>query len=217
MDDVEPTSKGGLAFVGDGMRRQDRDDQALMAAIAAADSSALEELYDRHSAALLAICNRLLRDRGEAEDVLVEVFWEIWERARRYEPERGSPLAYLVTVARSRALDRLRRRRHEARVRVTAQEWVATLGPGPSGSGTAQDPLDDSLASEVRRRVRIALDALAPAQRQVVELSFLDGLSHHEIAEQLGAPLGTVKTWIRKGLLQLRDVLRLQYSEGNTV
>jgi RNA polymerase sigma-70 factor (ECF subfamily) len=193
--------------------REARDDQALMAAIAAADSSALGALYDRHAAALLAICLRLLRDRGEAEDVLVEVFWEIWDRAQRYEPKRASPLAYLATVARSRALDRLRRRRHEGRVRVAAQD-LATLASQSSGSADAGGPLADTLASEQRRRVRLALDALAPAQRQVVELSFLDGLSHSEIAEQLGTPLGTVKTWIQKGLVQLRDALRLQYGEG---
>jgi len=194
--------------------RAARDAQALMAAIAAADSSALGELYDRHAPALLAICIRLLRDRGEAEDVLVEVFWEIWERGQRYEAKRASPLAYLATVARSRALDRLRRRRLEGRVRLAAQDW-ATLAAQSSGSVDAPGPLADTLASEQRRRVRVALDALAPAQRQVVELSFLDGLSHSEIAEQLGAPLGTVKTWIQKGLVHLRDVLRLQYGEGD--
>lgn len=193
--------------------RQARDDQALMAAMAAADSSALEEIYDRHAPRLLAICIRLLRDRSEAEDVLVEVFWEIWERARRYERARGSPLAYLATVARSRSLDRLRRRRQEARVRVATQSWAA---PDSTGSAEARGPLADALAQEQRRRVRVALDALSPVQRQVVELSFLDGLSHQEIAERLGAPLGSVKTWIRKGLLHLRDVLRLQYGEGET-
>jgi RNA polymerase sigma-70 factor, ECF subfamily len=193
--------------------RQARDDQALMAAMAAADRSALEEIYDRHAPRLLAICIRLLRDRSEAEDVLVEVFWEIWDRARRYEGARGSPLAYLATVARSRSLDRLRRRRQEARVRAATQSWAA---PDSTGSAEARGPLADTLAQEQRRRVRIALDALSPVQRQVVELSFLDGLSHQEIAERLGAPLGSVKTWIRKGLLHLRDVLRLQYGEGET-
>jgi len=193
--------------------RQARDDQALMAAMAAADSSALEEIYDRHAPRLLAICIRLLRDRSEAEDLLVEVYSAIWERARRYEGARGSPLAYLATVARSRSLDRLRRRRQEARVRAATQSWAA---PDSTGSAEARGPLADALAQEQRRRVRIALDALSPVQRQVVELSFLDGLSHQEIAERLGAPLGSVKTWIRKGLLHLRDVLRLQYGEGET-
>ncbi|HME70959.1 MAG TPA: sigma-70 family RNA polymerase sigma factor [Myxococcota bacterium] len=194
---------------------QARDDQVLMAAMAAADRSALGELYDRHAPRLLAICIRLLRDRSEAEDVLVEVFWEIWERARRYEPGRASPLTYLATVARSRALDRLRRRRHEALIRAAAQSWAA-LAPDFSGSVAEQGPLADTLAQEQRRRVRLALDTLAPTQREVVELSFLDGLSHQEIADRLGAPLGSVKTWIRKGLLHLRDILRLQYGEGET-
>jgi RNA polymerase sigma-70 factor (ECF subfamily) len=193
--------------------RQARDDQALMAAMAAADRSALGELYDRYAPRLLAICLRLLRDRSEAEDVLVEVFWEIWERARRYEPRRASPLTYLTTVARSRALDRLRRHRHEARALAATQSWAALA---QDCAPEARGPLADTLAQEQRRRVRLALDTLAPTQRQVVELSFLDGLSHQEIAERLGAPLGSVKTWIRKGLLHLRDVLRLQYGEGET-
>jgi RNA polymerase sigma-70 factor (ECF subfamily) len=188
-----------------------RDDQALMAAMAAADRSALGELYDRHAPRLLAICSRLLRDRGDAEDVLVEVFWEVWERARRYEAQRGSPLTYLATVARSRALDRLRRRRHEARFRAATQSWAATDAPA---SPEAQGPFADALAKEQQERVRLALQHLAPTQRQVVELSFLDGLSHQEIADRLGAPLGSVKTWIRKGLLDLRDVLRVQYGGG---
>ncbi|HKE11762.1 MAG TPA: sigma-70 family RNA polymerase sigma factor [Myxococcota bacterium] len=189
-----------------------RDDQALMAAMAAADRSALGELYDRHAPRLLAICSRLLRDRGDAEDVLVEVFWEVWERARRYESQRGSPLTYLATVARSRALDRLRRRQHEARARAATQSWAATDAPA---SPEAQGPLADALAKEQQERVRLALQRLAPTQRQVVELSFLDGLSHQEIADRLGAPLGSVKTWIRKGLLALRDVLRVQYGGGD--
>jgi RNA polymerase sigma-70 factor (ECF subfamily) len=182
-----------------------------MAAMAAEDRSALGELYDRHAPRLLAVCMRLLQDRSEAEDVLLEVFWEIWERARRYEPGRASPITYLATVARSRALDRLRRRRHEARVRAATQSW-AVLEEDSSRSPEA-GPLADTLAEEQRRRVRLALDALAPTQRQVVELSFLDGLTHQEIAERLGAPLGSVKTWIRKGLLHLRDVLRLHYGQ----
>jgi RNA polymerase sigma-70 factor (ECF subfamily) len=192
---------------------QARDDRALMVAMAASDRSALGELYDRHAPRLLAICTRLLRDRGEAEDVLVEVFWEVWERAQRYESARGSPLTYLATVARSRALDRLRRRRHEARAQAATQSW-ARLTPDAPAPSEAQGPLADALAKEERRRVRLALDTLAPTQRQVVELSFLDGLSHQEIADRLGAPLGSVKTSIRKGLLHLRDVLRVQYGEG---
>jgi RNA polymerase sigma-70 factor (ECF subfamily) len=190
-----------------------RDDHALMAAMAAADRSALGELYDRHSPRLLAICSRLLRDRGEAEDVLVDVFWEVWERAERYEAQRGSPLTYLATVARSRALDRLRRRQHEARARAATQRWAA-LATLPPLSSEAHGPLAEALAREQQARVRLALERLAPTQRQAVELSFLDGLSHQEIADRLGAPLGSVKTWIRKGLLTLRDVLRVQYGEG---
>ena len=194
--------------------RSARDDTALMAAMAEADGSALEELYDRHAGRLLAICTRLLRDRSEAEDVLLEVFWEIWERARRYQPERSSPLTYLVTVARSRALDRLRRRRSEGHVRAATQDRNQL---DCSRAAQAQGPFADTLAVEQRRHIGVALEALDPTQRQVVELSFLDGLSHQEIAERLGAPLGSVKTWIRKGLLHLRDGLRLHYGEGEPV
>jgi RNA polymerase sigma-70 factor (ECF subfamily) len=193
------------------------EDLVLMQGVAESRPEALGALYDRHAPALLGVCLRLLRDRSEAEDVIEEVFIEIWQKSGRYDADRASPLAYLVTVARSRAFDRLRRRRREERLR--AGHAVETLASGAAperapDAPLAGSPLGHALASEQRGHVLRALERLSPAQREVVELSFLDGLTHGEIAERLGAPLGTVKSWIRRGLAQLRESLRVQYGDG---
>jgi len=179
------------------------DDMALMQRVTARDSSALAALYDRHSPLILALCVRVLRDPAEAEEVLGDVFFEAWNRHDRYHPGRGTPLAYLLTLARSRAIDRLRARRlRDARV-------VATDGPvEPAGGvGAAANPYQDTVAAEQRTKVLAALAGLTGEQRKAVELSFYEGLSHSEIAASLGEPLGTVKTRIRQGLIQLRRAL----------
>lgn len=186
------------------------DDLALMAAIAARDSTALSTLYDRHGATMFGLCTRILRDRSEAEETLGDVFLEIWNRADRYDPARATPLAYLLNLARSRALDRLRTVRRRQRVIVDAEaieEKAATGGPAdPSIS-----PLETALSSETRTRVKRALDELQPSQRQALELAYFGGLTHTEIASTLGEPLGTVKTRIRQGLIQMRGALRALY------
>jgi RNA polymerase sigma-70 factor (ECF subfamily) len=177
------------------------DDFALMAGIAARDRSAFERLYDRHSPLVLALCDRVLHDRAEAEDVTVDVFYEVWDRADRYDPKRGSPLTYLTTLARSRAIDRKRSKR-KAQPSVDLDTTEPVIAP------TADSPERGAVADENTALVKRALLSLDPAQRQVIECAFYDGLTHTEIAEKLGKPLGTVKTWIRQGLIRLRDSLR---------
>jgi RNA polymerase sigma-70 factor (ECF subfamily) len=182
-------------------------DADLMAAINRGEASALECLYDRHGSAVLAICLRILRDRAEAEEVLEEVFWEIWARRERYDAERSVPFTYLMTLARSRALDRLRFRRRRAGVWLEigtleqASEAAATAGNGG-------DPFEDASATQRRVAIDRALEELPPPHRRAVEMNFFEGLSHREISERLGDPLGTVKTRIRQGLLALRKALR---------
>lgn len=182
-------------------RDPDRDDALLMARIGRGDADAFEALYRRHGGAVLALCLRILRDRAEAEDVLEEVFWELWQRRDRYDPERAAPFSYLMTVSRSRALDRLRfRRRREG-------AWQG-LGDAELPAAAESSPYDGALLAEQRAAIERALSELPEASRRAVELNFFEGLSHREIADRLGDPLGTVKTRIRQGLLALRKVLR---------
>jgi len=176
-------------------------DAALMERIGGGDPRALEQLYQRHGGAVFALCVRILRDRAEAEDVLEEVFWELWQRRGRYDRERSSPLSYLMTLSRSRALDRLRFRRRREGV------WHG-LPEGELPAGASPSPYEDVLLAEQRAAIERALHELPEASRRAVELNFFEGLSHREIADRLGDPLGTVKTRIRQGLLALRKVLR---------
>jgi len=167
------------------------------------DPEALESLYSRHSAAVFGLCVRIVGDRGEAEELLEDVFWQLWQHRERYDAERAAPLTYLMTLARSRSIDRLRFRRRRAPVWIDASE-----GPEADGVWTgAADPLDDVLAGERRAKVHAGLAQLSDAHRRAISLSFFSGLTHQEIADQLGEPLGTVKTRIRRGLLALRQVL----------
>jgi RNA polymerase sigma-70 factor (ECF subfamily) len=153
-----------------------------------------------------------VRDRLEAEDLLIDIFWELWSKCDRYDAARGSPLTYLLTLSRSRAIDR-RRSSLKRRAIPIDKGWN-----GHEGGNSAQDqrpgrspttPLGDALTRELGDKVRAAMDRLDPAQRQAVELSFFDDLSHSEIAERLGKPLGTVKTNIRQGLIRLREFVRM--------
>ena len=193
-------------------RQEAADDHSLMAAIAARDPSALGALYDRHASVLLALCVRVLRDRMEAEEVLGDVFLEVWNRYDRYRPSRGNPLTYLLTVARSRAVDRLRSRRQRDRLTVAAEDVAGLEDLRPQAPRPS--PLGEAVVAEQRSRVLHALDELAARERHALELSFFDGLSHQEISRHLGEPLGTVKTRIRQGLIRLRKSLRTQYDAG---
>jgi len=177
------------------------DDFDLMKAIAAGDREALSVLYDRHSPMVLAVCRRVLSDGGEAEDVLTDVFFEVWTRADRFDAARGSALTYLMTLARSRAIDRRRARAARSPGTSNQPELASEAAPGPN-------PLQSIDLNEQRQIIRSALDQLDPVQRTAVECSFYEGLSHSEIAEKLQRPLGTVKTYIRQGLIRLRQSLR---------
>jgi len=185
-----------------------RDDFDLMRGIASRDQSALRALYDRHSGIVYALCLRILRNPTEAEELLVDVFWEAWEKSDRYNPLRGSPLTYLTTLARSRAIDRLR-----SNLSATGKMKLANVDDVPTPAIGQSSALERSIADERRVAVTFALDQLDPQQRQEIECAYYEGLSHSEISEKLGKPLGTVKTWIRTGLIRLRDTLRTSQSE----
>jgi RNA polymerase sigma-70 factor (ECF subfamily) len=180
-------------------------DGELIKAVAEGDADALAVLYDRHGTAVFTLCLRMLRDAEEAEELLEDVFWQLWRRADQFDPTRGGALAYLLTLARSRAIDRLRARQRRTRLRSEVPDPL--LSENLLGAQSSS-PLQETLALERRERVRLALAALPAPQREAVELSFLEGLSHPEISTRLGEPLGTIKTRIRSGLLRMRDSLR---------
>jgi RNA polymerase sigma-70 factor (ECF subfamily) len=182
------------------------EDLRLMEGVKRGDSESLARLYDRHVSVVFALCVRVLRDSTEAEDTVQDVFWEIWRRADRYEPARGAPRAYLMNLARSRALDRVRRkRRREDLARRAELELGMVSGSGESPA----EPVSFQSALEAQQRSSVcrALDLLPTAQRRAVMLSFFDGMTHREIAAALDTPIGTIKTRIRQGLLRLRDHL----------
>ena len=177
-----------------------RADQAAMARLAQGDQEALGDLYDRHARPVYALALRILQDPADAEDIVQEVFAQAWTQATRYEVTRGAVSAWLLTVARSRAIDRLRARR------ARPDRAGIHLSPADIVDPVAR-PDTQLLSSEQVRVVRAALAKLPLLQRVALELAYYEGLTHSEIAEQLEQPLGTVKTRIRQALLKLRDTM----------
>jgi RNA polymerase sigma-70 factor (ECF subfamily) len=186
--------------------RRAAHDAELARALVAREPAALAALYDRYSSALFGLCRRILGDHAEAEEVLADVFWELWQRPERYDAARGTLWAFLLVLARSRAIDRRRVRR------AGGADDAVRLDDAAPGRGPVADPASSpfahALLAEQRARIERALAGLAAEQRRAIELSFYDGLSHGEISAALGQPLGTVKGRIRQGLLRLRDALR---------
>jgi RNA polymerase sigma-70 factor (ECF subfamily) len=182
-----------------------RDDYELMRRVAARDDSALADLYDRYGAVVNALCLKMLGDRMAAEEVVFDVFWEIWERAERFDLTRGTPVGYLLGVTRSRATDRSRflRARKRQPAGNSAGEPTRSAHAGLAGS----NPVDDAIVGEQRIRVRGALEQLQPLEREALELAFYEALTHSEIAARLNSPLGTVKSRIRQALLRLKKLL----------
>ena len=187
-------------------------DVRLMQAIANGDREALGTLYDRYSSRILGLLMRMLGHRQDAEETLTELFFEVWDRADRYDVSRGCVATYLMTLARSRAIDR--RRKRAARPDTDPSRSRPAEAADQELAGRPEiSPLQGVLYDEQTKVVRGALDRLDPVQRQAIELSFFDGLSHSEIATKLSRPLGTVKTWVRQGLTKLRDSLRAYGTE----
>jgi RNA polymerase sigma-70 factor (ECF subfamily) len=167
------------------------------------DEQALGQFYDRWQPLVHAIVLRIVVRKSDAEDVVEEAFWQAWRQSRRYEPSRGSVQTWLLTIARSRALDRARsmRRVREEPIENDAGEIVVQRAAD-------SDPSLDAEAAERRQIVSSALWELPPEQREALELGYFGGLSQSEIAERTGQPLGTVKTRMRLALQKLRDKLK---------
>ncbi len=183
-----------------------RADLELVKAMQVRDESALATLYDRHSAPILGFLLRLIPQRSDAESVLLDAFLQAWRTAERFDPARSEVLSWLLMMARSRALDSLRA---SARAQTLAPVSLddAALSDADQMRSKA-DPEQHTHQREQDRAIRSALRALPVAQRDAIELAFYLGLTHPEIAERLGEPLGTIKSRIRGGLLKLRESLR---------
>ena len=179
---------------------RDHDWAALISRVAQGDQSALSSLYDSTSRLVYGLVLRIVNDASSAEEVLLDVFSQVWRQASQYDGKRGAPLAWMMTIARTRAIDRVRSTRQELQ-RKDPLDAVQTA------RSEEADPEEDSVISERRLIVRQALAGLAPEQRQVIELAYYSGLSHSEIAATLGQPLGTVKTRTRLGMMRLREAL----------
>ena len=173
----------------------------LLRAVARRDEGAFAALYDQYSSILFGLLLRILRSRPEAEDVLQEVFLQVWQQAASFDPARGRPFTWLVTLARSRAIDRLRALDSRSR---TAQGAAKEVAPGAEPARTD----DLALNTEYRELVEGALAELPEEQRRALVLAYLDGMSQSEIAAKTGQPLGTVKTRTRAGLMKLNELLR---------
>jgi RNA polymerase sigma-70 factor (ECF subfamily) len=172
----------------------------LLAVCAGGDQTALASLYDQSSALVYSIALRMLADSGDADEVTIDVYHQVWRAARSYDSSRGSVTSWLVTLARNRAIDRLRSRA----VRARTEEPLGQHADVPT---FASGPDETTLAGERRQRILAAMAALSPEQREAIELAFFSGLTHAELADRLRQPLGTVKTRIRLGIMKLREQL----------
>lgn len=181
-------------------------DAVVMSQLVAGDHLALSTLYDRYIGMVLAIGMRVLRDRGEAEALAEDVFVEAWRRSGSYDPERGSVATWLATMARSRAIDAVRRRQRQ-RQREGGEAALEAV------TDESLSPVANTVLRDERTRIRACLADLTTEQRQAIELSYFEGLSHIEVATKLSRPLGTVKSHIRQALIRLRESFRTHGEE----
>ena len=172
----------------------------LIRRAAQGDQQGLAELYDHSSRLVYSVALRISGNPADAEEITLDVYTQVWRMAKDYSVERGSPSAWLIMLARSRALDKVRSRTSRSQHEAPIATAFDAASPGQSAE-------DSAIESQDRRRIQLALRDLNSDQRQAIELAFFSGLTHSELAERLGQPLGTVKTRIRLGMIRLRTAL----------
>lgn len=173
--------------------------EALLKSCASGEESAFSELYERTSAKLFGVVLRILNERRLAEEVLQDSFVKIWQRARDYRKDRGSPMTWMITIARNAAIDRLRQL---PKAEVGGEDDVMDSIRDP-----ARDPLDWAIAGEEAQRLRACLEELEPEPRACIVQAYMHGLTQQELAERSDTPLGTIKSWTRRSLAKLKDCL----------
>ncbi len=181
---------------------QGNADNELMRRLVEGDEAAFSSFYRRFAPGLFSMIYQILQDQKESEDVMQEAFVQMWKKASSYDPNRSGLFTWAVMISRNKAIDRLRSRQRRSR---TVEAAAAELEAVPPQPGEQADDLLDQ--REERNRVRAALSQLPGSQREAIDLAFFGGMTQMEISSKLGAPLGTVKARIRRGLLALRDVL----------
>lgn len=174
------------------------DLERLIARVAARDDTAFAELYQATHLKLFGICLRILRRKELAEEILQEVYIRIWDRAGDFKKGRASPITWMATIARNRALDEVRKRKPEFADDMSGTENISDPGASPARQAEINEEL---------RRLEDCLGKLEPEHRDAVRLAYLDGLSRAQLAERFSKPVGTVKTWLRRSLQQLKDCL----------
>lgn len=179
-------------------------DRETLARFVSGDQNAFGELYDRLSGPLYSLAVRMLGDPTEAQDALQDAFLQIWRRAATYDPGQSSVFSWAVLLTRSKVIDRLRARGRRLHVVVSSTD-DEQLQSKSADASTAESAADTADRNEAAGRVRSILSKLPVEQREAIELAFFNDLTHHEIAAQLGQPLGTIKARIRRGLLKLRE------------
>jgi RNA polymerase sigma factor (sigma-70 family) len=172
---------------------------AALARVAGGDRAALQLVYRDTSAKLFGVCLRILRDQREAEDVLQDVYMTVWRRAETFDPKRASPITWLVAIARNRSIDRLRSSAKSRRMRPL-DDAVDVRDGVPSALAQVE-------MSEEHRRLIECLSELEPRHATAIRAAFLDGATYDELAERVSVPLGTMKSWIRRSLMRLRECL----------
>ena len=175
---------------------------ALMERITRRERAAFEELYARYVNILYATALKFVREESDAQDVVQDVFIQIWDKAKLYDPAKGKPLTWVLTLVRNRSIDRIRAIQRRARLRDEFEAETVT-----DESAWARESLSRVEAGEQGRTLRAAVNQLSPQQRKVIELAYFGGLTQIEIAEKLGEPLGTVKARARRGLLKLKEMI----------
>jgi RNA polymerase sigma-70 factor (ECF subfamily) len=177
-------------------------DRQILAEVAGGSADALERLYDRYAATVYGLARRILAQSDLAEEVVQDVFAQVWREASRYDDARASVAGWIVLMTRTRSIDRLRARR--ARPDVERGVEPAAVAPLPAPD---RSPEQVAISSEDARSVRAALDGLPEEQRSLVDLAYYEGLTHSEIAARTGVPLGTIKTRLRSAMMTLRRAL----------
>jgi RNA polymerase sigma-70 factor (ECF subfamily) len=184
----------------------DTDDRAieleLLARIAKRERAAFEQLYTRYANILYATAMKFLKEDADAQDVVQDVFIQIWDKAKLYDPAKGKPLTWALTLTRNRSIDRIRAIQRRTRLRDDFEK--ETVVDESAGLREALSGVDASERSQI---LRDAVGRLSPEQRKVIELAFFGGLTQSEVADRLGEPLGTVKARARRGLMKLKEIL----------
>jgi len=187
-------------------RPEEPDDRAveiaLLERITQRERAAFEELYARYVNILYATALKFVREESDAQDVVQDVFIQVWDKAKMYDPSKGKPLTWVLTLVRNRSIDRIRAIQRRVRLRDEFEAETVT-----DESAWARESLSRVEAGEQGRTLRAAVNQLSPQQKKVIELAYFGGLTQIEIAEKLGEPLGTVKARARRGLLKLKELI----------